>query len=55
MKKTYIGDAIYAEVVDDCDQVVIYTSDGAKQQATIYLEPETWTALKTYINRHTKW
>jgi len=45
--KAYLGDAVYAQVVDE--RIVLTTEDGFCATNTIVLEPEVWLALKEFV------
>ena len=47
MDKRYIGDAVY--VAFDGFGLILTTEDGIQATNTIYLEPEVWEALRTYV------
>lgn len=47
MRKTYLGDAVYAEI-DSAGYLVLTTENGIETTNTIYLEPEVYAALKMY-------
>ncbi len=44
--KKYLGDSVY--VASDGFGLVLTTENGQGPSNTIYLEPETWTALVKY-------
>lgn len=48
MKKRYLGDAVYAEVLAD-GTVVLTTEDGIRSTNVIYLEPEVLSALLKFV------
>lgn len=48
--KSYIGDSVYAEVVDD-GTLVLTTENGYGASNTIYLEPEVWSGLVEFMKR----
>jgi hypothetical protein len=47
--KTYLGDAVYAEL--EAGMVKLIAEDGISATNTIYLEPEVIDALLSYIAR----
>jgi hypothetical protein len=49
--KTYLGDSVYAEIVDG--RVKLTTDNGYPDDPrnVIYLEPEVWTALVGFMER----
>jgi predicted DNA-binding protein (UPF0278 family) len=49
MNKEYLGDAVYVEVLGD--MLKLTTSNGYKDTATIYLEPEVYSALTKFVER----
>ena len=50
MKKEYLGDSVYVDILDG-DMVVLTTENGGEPSNTIYLEPEVRAALDDYIDR----
>lgn len=49
MKKTYLGDGVYAEF--DGWVVQLTTEDGIRTTNTIFLEPEVFLALKQFVEQ----
>lgn len=49
-KKEYLGDGVYADVRDDF-QLVLTTENGVDVTNTIYLEPDVWDSLVSYVER----
>ena len=47
--KTYLGDAVYAELVDDRNMIRLWTSNGIEEQAVIYLEDFVYEALVRWV------
>ena len=45
--KTYLGDAVYAEIKND--QLILTTEDGSQTTNTVVLEPKVLKALLAYI------
>lgn len=50
MPKEYLGDAAYVEMDGDC--VIISTSNGITETNKIYLERDSWKALKEFVERN---
>ena len=48
--KTYLGDAVYAEI-NEANQIVLTTEDGISTTNTICLEPEVLEALLAFAKR----
>lgn len=48
--KEYLGDSVYADI-NSCGQLVLTTENGAGPSNTIYLEPEVYLALESYVER----
>lgn len=46
--KEYIGDGVYA-AMDEYGQIVLTAENGVGASDCIYLEPEVWTNLNTYV------
>ena len=53
MSKTYLGDAVYAEL-NKYGQIVLTTGSGRGPSNTIYLEPEAYLALTEYVERQAR-
>lgn len=50
MRKTYLGDGVYAEFDDKRPNTLkLTTSNGIVDTNTIYLEPETLALLDVYL------
>ena len=47
--KTYIGDSVYAEVVDG--MILLTTENGYGPSNSIYLERQTYDELVRYVER----
>lgn len=47
--KTYLGDAVYAEI--EGGMVKLTTEDGVEATNTIWLEPEVYERLLKYVER----
>lgn len=52
MKKTYLGDAVYAEI--EHGMIKLTTEDGRSSTNTIFLEMEVYEALQAYVARAVK-
>lgn len=50
MNKQYIGDGVYAEVIDQ--QIVVTTENGINTTNTIFFDIDTWPAMKEYALRY---
>ena len=50
MSKSYLGDSVYVDINID-GQLVLTTENGMGASNTIYLEPEVYQALVSYVNR----
>jgi hypothetical protein len=50
--KVYLGDGAYASY--DGFGIVLTTENGIEATNTIYLEPEVWHALESYVSNLTK-
>jgi hypothetical protein len=48
--KTYLGDSVYAEVVND-GMIVLTTENGIGPSNIIYLDPEVIVALQKFIQQ----
>lgn len=47
IRKTYIGDSVYAEVKDG--RLILTTENGRGPSNTIIMEPEIWADLKMWV------
>ena len=50
-KKTYLGDAVYAEIDDEGFQLTLMTDVGDGPKDVIYLEPEVYRVLLEFVER----
>ena len=54
MNKTYIGDAVYAEIDDRTGDVTLTTEDGIKATNRIVLQTSSWAKLLEWYDRMAK-
>jgi len=53
--KQYMGDAVYAEFVDDSGTLKLTTENGSgPASATIWIEPDVLRAIVNYATKETK-
>ena len=50
MKKTYIGDGVYAELTQGGD-IILRTGEEGFDGQQIVLEPQVWDALVAFLGR----
>ena len=53
MPKTYLGDSVYVEILDEGGCIVLTTENGFKSDPSneIYMEPETLGKLLEFVAR----
>ena len=50
--KAYLGDGVYVERNPASGDLALTTENGIETTNTIYLEPEVWGALISYLWKH---
>lgn len=51
MEKSYLGDAVYVEVLDGGGSLLLTTENGIRVTNSIVLEPQVFQALLMYVDR----
>jgi hypothetical protein len=49
MNKRYIGDGVYAEIDEDCGDLILTTENGIAKTNSIVLEADVWNGLLQYV------